>query len=112
MREWRKTHFQSSYQIARAKVRAHSRILELRGNLTKQPCQFCGDPKSERHHPEELNPFKVIYLCRGHHLLHHQNLINISHLVPHEAVFKKRHHLRRRGSSESNAHISNRKRQH
>lgn len=89
MRNWRILHKLTPEQNKLAKVRAHSRMLEERGNLRKSSCQFCGDHNSERHHPEPLNPYKVIYLCKGHHLAHHQGLIDISHLIPQDAIFKR-----------------------
>lgn len=80
MRHWRKTHPLSVESKKLASVRAYSRTLEKRGRFNKIPCQICNDVNSERHHPEPKNPHKIIYLCRSHHLLHHQGWLDISHL--------------------------------
>lgn len=38
-----------------------------RGLLTRQPCQECGEAKSEAHHEDYSKPLEVIWLCRAHH---------------------------------------------
>ena len=42
-----------------------------RGLLTKQPCEVCGNPKSEAHHDDYLRPLTVRWLCRLHHKATH-----------------------------------------
>jgi hypothetical protein len=37
------------------------------GKLTRQPCEQCGNPKSEAHHPDYSRPLDVAWLCRTHH---------------------------------------------
>lgn len=37
------------------------------GVIEKQPCQVCGDPKSEGHHPDYWRPLHLVWLCRKHH---------------------------------------------
>jgi len=37
------------------------------GYMVKMPCVKCGNKKSEAHHPDYLEPFKVTWLCRKHH---------------------------------------------
>lgn len=51
--------------------RAHmlvSRAL-ARGTLVRGPCQVCGDPKTEAHHPDGCydQPLAVDWLCKKHH---------------------------------------------
>lgn len=77
-------------QYKKSKCRGHSRMMEVRGVITKLPCQFCGSHNSERHHPDHSKPFIVIYLCTDHHIAFHQGLINISHLIPQVPIFKRK----------------------
>ncbi|MCC5968382.1 MAG: hypothetical protein JJU15_00360 [Pararhodobacter sp.] len=37
------------------------------GLLSPAPCEVCGDPKSEAHHPDYDRPLFVVWLCRAHH---------------------------------------------
>ena len=37
------------------------------GKIERQPCQDCGNPKSEAHHPDYSKPLEVYWLCRIHH---------------------------------------------
>lgn len=41
------------------------------GWIDKQPCEVCGDPKSQTHHEDYENPFLVKFLCKKHHLEAH-----------------------------------------
>lgn len=58
-------------------VRAHNAVKEaLRtGKLVKLPCQVCGSPHSEAHHPNYDKPLRVRWLCRIHHKRLHQRQI-------------------------------------
>jgi len=38
-----------------------------KGFLKKQPCEICGNIKSEGHHPDYSKPLEVIWLCSEHH---------------------------------------------
>lgn len=42
-----------------------------RGLVTPQPCEECGDPKAEGHHPDYDRPLVVRWLCRRHHKQEH-----------------------------------------
>lgn len=42
-----------------------------RGDLVRQPCEDCGDPKSSAHHDDYTRPLDVRWLCGKHHRLHH-----------------------------------------
>ena len=42
-----------------------------RGLLRKRPCQQCGEPNAEGHHPDYKTPLRVIWLCRACHKAHH-----------------------------------------
>lgn len=38
-----------------------------RGDLVRQPCVRCGNPKSHGHHPDYSKPLDVVWLCAQHH---------------------------------------------
>lgn len=52
--------------IARSELRKAVR----NGNVIKQPC-WCGNPKSQGHHPDYSKPLEVIWLCSKHHSQKH-----------------------------------------
>lgn len=33
------------------------------GRIDRQPCKFCGDPKSEAHHEDYSKPLDVVWVC-------------------------------------------------
>lgn len=37
------------------------------GVIEQQPCEVCGEAKSEAHHPDYDRPLTVRWLCRKHH---------------------------------------------
>ena len=37
------------------------------GKIVRQPCEVCGEKKSEAHHEDYNKPFDVIWLCKKHH---------------------------------------------
>jgi hypothetical protein len=51
------------------KYRAHNLLGNALRNqrICKEPCEICGDLKSEAHHPDYSKPLEVIWLCRKHH---------------------------------------------
>ena len=42
-----------------------------RGLRVRQPCEVCGDFKTDAHHPDYDRPLLVEWLCRKHHRLAH-----------------------------------------
>src|SRR5687768_13651599 len=43
-------------------------MIELRaGRMTRQPCQICGEPKTQAHHDDYSKPLDVRWLCVRHH---------------------------------------------
>lgn len=43
-----------------------------RNKIPRDPCWVCGDTKSQAHHEDYDKPFKIIWLCKRHHMhLHH-----------------------------------------
>jgi len=47
-----------------------SRAIES-GKLNRQPCEKCGNVKSEAHHPDYSKPLEVVWLCKKHHCEEH-----------------------------------------
>lgn len=37
------------------------------GKIQREPCEICGEEKSQGHHPDYNKPLKVIWLCSLHH---------------------------------------------
>lgn len=60
-REHRTRH--PEHSRARALVSYHVRA----GHLVRQPCEKCGSPKSQAHHPDHSKPLDVQWLCLVHH---------------------------------------------
>lgn len=47
------------------------------GKLTRQPCEQCGDVKSQGHHDDYSKPLDVRWLCFTHHREHHGQQVTI-----------------------------------
>lgn len=48
------------------------------GALIRQPCQVCGDLKTEGHHSDYSKPLEVLWLCKPHHYnLHYPHRVRI-----------------------------------
>lgn len=43
------------------------------GALVRRPCEVCGLAKAEAHHDDYTKPLVVRWLCRTHHVEHHNN---------------------------------------
>jgi hypothetical protein len=50
---------------------SYAGVYKRRGKLIQQPCECCGDPKSEMHHQDHERPLDVTWLCRPCHLAWH-----------------------------------------
>ncbi|ESZ17510.1 hypothetical protein X735_12555 [Mesorhizobium sp. L2C085B000] len=35
--------------------------------MERQPCEICGDPKTDAHHESHLEPLRIRWTCRLHH---------------------------------------------
>lgn len=47
------------------------------GRLQRNPCEVCGDPKSEAHHEDYSKPLNVRWLCnKHHHATHKEHHVN------------------------------------
>lgn len=42
--------------------------------LKKQPCEICGNPRTDGHHDDYSKPLAVTWLCRKHHAERHRML--------------------------------------
>lgn len=42
-----------------------------RGKLTRQPCEVCGQTRTDAHHLDYSQPLTVRWLCRQHHMEAH-----------------------------------------
>lgn len=57
------------------KASAHRKVaLALKKNLlTRQPCEVCGDARSQAHHDDYGKPLEVRWLCGPHHAEWHRH---------------------------------------
>jgi hypothetical protein len=44
-----------------------------RGKLVRKPCEVCGNPRTDGHHPDYSKPLEVQWLCQCHHIELHIN---------------------------------------
>ena len=65
------------------KNRAHLKVSRAikNGELTRQPCEVCGEEKSEAHHEDYSRPLYVVWLCKKHHFERHVELNRIERLT-------------------------------
>jgi ribosomal protein S27AE len=57
----------------RNRARARVNYAIRTGKLVRQPCEICGDPKSQAHHEDYSKPLEVRWLCDKHHKETHEN---------------------------------------
>lgn len=43
-----------------------------RGLIERKPCEVCGNPQTDGHHPDHRKPLDVVWLCRKHHKAEHR----------------------------------------
>ena len=57
------------------RVRAREKVLYAlkRGKLMRQPCEVCGETKTQAHHDDYSKPLEVRWLCKKHHDEFHKN---------------------------------------
>lgn len=49
-----------------------------RGTITRQPCEVCGNQKSEAHHDDYSQPLSIRWLCHVHHRMVHGTILPVS----------------------------------
>jgi hypothetical protein len=49
------------------------RYYRKKGDIEKQPCEKCGRPDSQAHHPDYEKPLSVVWLCPVCHGKEHRN---------------------------------------
>lgn len=57
---------------ARARKILHNAL--RRGEITRQPCEVCGERSTDGHHDDHTRPLSVRWLCRKHHGEVHQRI--------------------------------------
>ena len=58
----------------RRRAREKLNYAVLKGRIKREPCSFCGNPKSQGHHPDYSKPFEVIWACKDCHAALHRKL--------------------------------------
>lgn len=63
-----------NYQADKDKYVAHYSLTNAvrDGRVKRQPCDMCGDPKSQGHHSDYSKPLDVTWLCEKHHKAAHK----------------------------------------
>ena len=61
-------------QLTKIKARAKAWDAKCRGKLIQLPCQVCGGPSKDRHHPDYSKPLYVVWLCKKCHRDIHRKL--------------------------------------
>jgi hypothetical protein len=74
MRRWRAKNKMTPEQKYKDNSRSYAGVYLRRGKLEPQPCEVDGcQQKPEMHHDDYSQPLNVRWLCRDHHLAHHQD---------------------------------------
>lgn len=69
MRAYRRSHPLTVEQKRKDNVRSYANVYLARGKLKREPCcQRCGDPDTQKHHPDYDRPLFVLWFCRQCHL--------------------------------------------
>jgi hypothetical protein len=82
MRANRPKHSELSDENRRkANTRSYTNVLLGRGKLAQAPCENCGSPEAEKHHPDYENPRLVKWLCvECHRSLHEEETVAVRKL--------------------------------
>lgn len=74
MRGWRKSHPLTEKQRFKSDCRRKLNMRIQRGQMSRQPCEICGDIHVQAHHEDYTKPYHVKWLCIRHHLDHHKGI--------------------------------------
>lgn len=68
----------SENEYAQQKRRARRLLIAAinTGRVERKPCEKCGNPKSEGHHPDYSKALEVVWLCHADHAVEHARLRN------------------------------------
>lgn len=82
MREWRLTHPLTPAQRFKDNARSKAAYAVKMGRIKREPCETCGDPKSQMHHDDYDKPLEVRWLCTPCHREHHriEGMLQVSYL--------------------------------
>src|SRR3990167_918732 len=81
-REWRARRPVPEKERAKLRVRCYTAYYRRTGRLKPTPCERCGDPNVETHHPDYARPLEVTWLCRCCHLALHSEQRATARLTP------------------------------
>jgi len=48
------------------------------GKIARQPCEVCGNPRTDGHHDDYSRPLDVRWMCRMHHRELHTKLAEVA----------------------------------
>lgn len=57
-------------RVIKRKARSYLNHAVRDGRITREPCELCGDSKSEAHHDDYTKPLDVRWFCLKHHRIH------------------------------------------
>ena len=81
IRRARRAHLRAMH-LDQFRARATLKHAVRTGRVTREPCQVCGDAKSEGHHDDYSKPLDVEWLCRRHHVEVERNTIQRAGVTP------------------------------
>lgn len=69
---WYAEYRRSNYNPKKVKARNLVDRAIRRGQLIRNPCEVCGNPKAQAHHDDYNKPLDVRWLCTTHHAQWHK----------------------------------------
>jgi hypothetical protein len=76
--------------MSRPQARLLLKIAIRSGKLVPQPCEICGNQKTDGHHTDYSKPLDVQWLCRKHHaLVHRKRSLNSENKHDHRRTIGK-----------------------
>ncbi len=55
------------------KARSITKYAIKLGHIVRQPCEVCGESRSQSHHTDYDKPLEIMWLCKKHHMEWHRN---------------------------------------